>query len=138
MIDRRLLVVAMSLIGSVVQAADWQPVGSNDAGRFQIDVASVVRDGSIVRAQVRFVFAEPMRAQGGQSVWGMLQYMYFNCDTRQSATKQYSAITDSALEKSAVVGELPDDQMKWHDVEGYPGDSLLLTTACAYTPPNVS
>ena len=138
MIDRRLLVVAMSLIGSVAQAADWQPVGSNDAGRFQIDVASVVRDGSIVRAQVRFVFAEPMRAQGGQSVWGMLQYMYFNCDTRQSATKQYSAITDSALEKSAVVGELPDDQMKWHDVEGYPGDSLLLTTACAYTPPNVS
>lgn len=138
MIDRRLLVVAMSLIGSVAQAADWQPVGSNDAGRFQIDVASVVRDGSIVRAQVRFVFAEPMRAQGGQSVWGMLQYMYFNCDTRQSATKQYSAITDSALENSAVVGELPDDQMKWHDVEGYPGDSLLLTTACAYTPPNVS
>ena len=138
MIDRRLLFLAIVLVGSVAQAADWQPVGSNDAGRFQIDVASVVRDGSIVRAQVRFVFAEPMRAQGGQSVWGMLQYMYFNCDTRQSATKQYSAITDSALEKSAVVGELPDDQMKWHDVEGYPGDSLLLTTACAYTPPNVS
>ena len=135
MIDRRLLVVAMSLIGSVVQAADWQPVGSNDAGRFQIDVASVVRDGSIVRAQVRFVFAEPMRAQGGQSVWGMLQYMYFNCDTRQSATKQYSAITDSTLENSTVVGDLPDEQMKWRDVEGYPGDSLLLTTACARMPP---
>ena len=135
MIDRRLLVVAMSLIGSVAYAADWQPVGSNAAGRFQMDVASVVRDGSIVRAQVRFVFAEPMRAQGGQSVWGMLQYMYFNCDTRQSATKQYSAITDSTLENSTVVGDLPDDQMKWRDVEGYPGDSLLLTTACAQTPP---
>lgn len=135
MIDRRLLVVAMSLIGSVAYAADWQPVGSNAAGRFQMDVASVVRDGSIVRAQVRFVFAEPMRAQGGQSVWGMLQYMYFNCDTRQSATKQYSAITDSTLENSTVVGDLPDEQMKWRDVEGYPGDSLLLTTACARMPP---
>ena len=135
MIDRRLLVVAMSLIGSVAYAADWQPVGSNAAGRFQMDVASVVRDCSIVRAQVRFVFAEPMRAQGGQSVWGMLQYMYFNCDTRQSATKQYSAITDSTLENSTVVGDLPDEQMKWRDVEGYPGDSLLLTTACARMPP---
>ena len=135
MIDRRLLVLAMALIGSVAYAADWQPVGSNAAGRFQMDVASVVRDGSIVRAQVRFVFAEPMRAQGGQSVWGMLQYMYFNCDTRQSATKQYSAITDSTLENSTVVGDLPDEQMKWRDVEGYPGDSLLLTTACAQTPP---
>ena len=135
MIDRRLLVLAMALIGSVAYAADWQPVGSNAAGRFQMDVASVVRDGSIVRAQVRFVFAEPMRAQGGQSVWGMLQYMYFNCDTRQSATKQYSAITDSTLENSTVVGDLPDEQMKWRDVEGYPGDSLLLTTACAQMPP---
>ena len=135
MIDRRLLVLAMALIGSVAYAADWQPVGSNAAGRFQMDVASVVRDGSIVRAQVRFVFAEPMRAQGGQSVWGMLQYMYFNCDTRQSATKQYSAITDSTLENSTVVGDLPDEQMKWRDVEGYPGDSLLLTTACARMPP---
>ena len=135
MIDRRLLVLTMALIGSVAYAADWQPVGSNAAGRFQMDVASVVRDGLIVRAQVRFVFAEPMRAQGGQSVWGMLQYMYFNCDTRQSATKQYSAITDSTLESSTVVGDLPDDQMKWRDVEGYPGDSLLLTTACARMPP---
>ena len=135
MIDRRLLVLTMALIGSVAYAADWQPVGSNAAGRFQMDVASVVRDGSIVRAQVRFVFAEPMRAQGGQSVWGMLQYMYFNCDTRQSATKQYSAITDSTLENSTVVGDLPDEQMKWRDVEGYPGDSLLLTTACARMPP---
>ena len=135
MIDRILLFLAIVLVGSVAQAADWQPVGSNDAGRFQMDVASVVRDGSIVRAQVRFVFAEPMRAQGGQSVWGMLQYMYFNCDTRQSATKQYSAITDSTLENSTVVGDLPDEQMKWRDVEGYPGDSLLLTTACARMPP---
>ena len=33
MIDRRLLFLAIVLVGSVAQAADWQPVGSNDARR---------------------------------------------------------------------------------------------------------
>ncbi len=101
-----------------------------------MDVGSLVREGTIVRASVRAVYAEPKDGPNGVKVWAILSRMYFDCADRRSVVKQATAFADRDFKEPLHVGpDSPDALLDWSEV---PPDSrlgVLLEFACSHALP---
>lgn len=124
----------LALVTGTAVASDWQPVGSNENVSFSMDVASLVRDGPIVRAWVREVYTSPKSFDVGIAM-ATLSRTYFDCAKRRSAIKKATWYLDEGF-KNVVRSspETSDALLEWVDVPPDTFDEGLLDFACSKAP----
>jgi hypothetical protein len=132
----RFIVTAMlALVTGTAAASDWQPVYSDDAASLTMDVASLVREGPVVRAWVRTVYAKAVLDGAGAEAWAALAREYYDCKSRRAATKQINFYSDTKFQKVLHVGPTANDLLlDWKEV---PPDTVgegLLEFACSNAP----
>jgi hypothetical protein len=132
---RFIVTASLALTTGTAAASDWQPVGSNEDVSFTMDVASFVRQGQVVRAWLRSVYAEPVDDGDGRKVSASLSRNYFDCINRRWAIKQTTFFTDKNFKKVAHVGrEESDALLDWSEVPPDTAAEVLLEFACSYVP----
>jgi len=134
--EARLEVAALLALaaGSSV-ASDWQVAAGSEAGIYEVDLASLVRVGPVVRAWVRIVLTEPTDGPGGIKVMAARSRQYFDCADRRWAHKQSTFYADQQFQKVLRDGEdVPDALLDWNEVPPDSGTELLLEFACSHAP----
>jgi hypothetical protein len=90
-------------------AADWQPVGMDtDGNSYSVDASRTIRDGSVVRVQVRTEYAKPRRNDVvGKDVFVALDRMAVDCGTSAFAieSRTYVAADGTEIPRGSTARE---------------------------------
>ncbi len=139
MAQRKARIIAITLLGLVTgtaAASDWQVVATNEAGAYSMDFASLVRDGTIVRAWVRITLDKPMDGPDGIKVLSAQSRQYFDCENRRWAHKQSTFYADKQFQEVLRDGEeVKDVLLDWNEIPPDHANEILLEVACAKAPP---
>ncbi len=118
-------------------ASDWQFVGISKLGAYQMDAASLVRDGDIVKAWARTIYVEPQDMPGSGKALSSRVRFAFDCSKRTSAVQELQYFESIDFENPVGTGgHVPDVLLDW---SGAPPDSIaegMLEFACSHAPPN--
>lgn len=129
------LAILLALVTGTAVASDWQPVATSEAGSYSMDFASLVRDGTVVRAWVRITLDKPMDGPAGIKVLSAQSRQYFDCENRRWAHKQTTFYADKQFEKVARDGEEVEDALlDWNEIPPDHANEILLEVACAKAP----
>lgn len=128
-----IVAASLSLVAGATAASDWRLAVVDPISRGEMDVASLVRDGDIVKAWVRYVYIDPVDLAGKGKMGSRLSRVYFDCDERRMAIRQSTAFTDlgfeNVLTQSPPVRELLLD---WIDVAPDTSGESQLDFACSH------
>lgn len=125
----------LGLVTGTAAASDWQPFYSDEEFSLTMDVASLVRDGLIVRAWIFSVYAEPQVAEGGAKIQAIRSRHLFDCKNRRSAVKQITIFADPKGTKVLNVGpDVADALLEWEDVPPDSVGEIQLDFACSKAP----
>ena len=131
-----ILAAMLAIVAGTAAASDWQPVATSESGTYSMDFASLVRDGTVVRAWVRITLNKPMDGPAGIKVLSARSRQYFDCENRRWAHKQSTFYADKQFEKVARDGEEVEDALlDWNQIPPDHANEILLEVACAKAPP---
>ena len=100
LLSRRWIPGALVLAALGAQASDWTPVGTDAEGNaYSVDASRVVRDGSLVRIQVRTEYARPRRnEEAGKDVFVALDRMSVDCSKGTFAVESRTYVAADGTE----------------------------------------
>lgn len=136
MTARFIVTALLALATGTTAASDWQPVVSSEPVSYSMDVATLVREGPVVRAWVRSVYAKPILDGNGDKARAALAREYFDCANRRSATKQMNFYSDTKFEEVLHVGPTASDVLlDWKEIAPDTLLEALMEFACSHAPP---
>lgn len=85
-------------------AADWQEIGTDDAGnRYSLDADRMIREASLVKAFVRTEYATPRDGEdGGAPIFAAVDRLQVRCDEGTFALESRSYVTADGTEVPAL------------------------------------
>jgi len=132
---RFIVTTLLALVTGTAAASDWQTVYSDDEVSLTMDVASLVRDGPIVRAWLRTVYAKPKDLAGGQKASSTRSRQFFDCKNRRSAIKQITIFADPYGAKVLQASpDIADVLLEWSDDAPDSVGEVQLEFACSHAP----
>jgi hypothetical protein len=100
-----------------------------------MDVASLVRDGPVVRAWLRVIYARPQDGADGAKFLAMRSRQLFDCKNRRSAMRQMTTFAHPDFVKVVYAGsDAPDALLEWSDVAPDSVGERMLEFACSKAP----
>ncbi|MFO1392543.1 MAG: hypothetical protein U1F09_02085 [Steroidobacteraceae bacterium] len=136
----RIIVAALlALMAGTAAASDWQVVGIQlgTEARYEVDVATLVRNGPVVRAWVRTVFGTANKLSNGATARSARAFEYFNCADRQMEMRQITFYADANFSDVAVpTTQYSDAETVWRDIPPDSSQELVLDFVCKHAPPN--
>lgn len=101
---QRLLAISfVALTGgfsALAGAADWQQIAiDDDANRYSVDAARIIREGSLVKAFVRTEYASPREDESsGTRVFAAVDRLQVRCDERSFALESRNYVAANGEE----------------------------------------
>lgn len=91
---------SLVLVALGAHASDWTPVGTDDEGNtYSVDASRAVRDGSLVRVQVRTEYARPRHNEAaGKDVFVALDRMSVDCSKGTFAVESRTYVAADGTE----------------------------------------
>ena len=97
------VVVVATLAGGLsvaARAADWQQIAiDDDANRYSVDAARIIREGQLVKAFVRTEYASPREDEAsGTRIFAAVDRLQVRCDEGSFALESRSYVTADSEE----------------------------------------
>ena len=106
-----LVAIAVAALAGVLSvsahAADWQPIGvDDDANRYSVDAARIIREGPLVKAFVRTEYATPREDEtSGALIFASVDRLQVRCDAGSFALESRNYIAADGAEIPVVASD---------------------------------
>ena len=106
-----LVAIAVAALAGVLsvsaRAADWQPIAvDDDANRYSVDAARIIREGPLVKAFVRTEYATPREDEtSGTLIFASVDRLQVRCDAGSFALESRSYISADGAEIPVVASD---------------------------------
>jgi len=103
--------IAIAALAGVVsvsaRAADWQPIADDDdANRYSVDAARIIREGSLVKAFVRTEYATPREDETtGTLIYAAVDRLQVRCEDGSFALESRNYVAADGEEMPVVASE---------------------------------
>jgi hypothetical protein len=94
-------------LNTAAQAADWQQIAvDDDANRYSVDAARIIREGQLVKAFVRTEYASPREDEtSGTRVFAAVDRLQVRCDEGSFALESRSYVAADGEEIPALASD---------------------------------
>ena len=106
-----LVAIAVAALAGVLSvsahAADWQPIAvDDDANRYSVDAARIIREGPLVKAFVRTEYATPREDEtSGTLIFASVDRLQVRCDAGSFALESRNYISADGAEIPVVASD---------------------------------
>ena len=115
---------------------DWQMVGETGTYSVWVDVASLQKEGNVVKTwtKIEYKGPTPIFASSKENQLSVRRREYFDCLAHSSALKSATSFSESNLKGDVVVKSSDAGQMKWKETAPGTVADAILEFACARAP----
>lgn len=95
------------VLSASASAADWQPIADDDdANRYSVDAARIIREGPLVKAFVRTEYAVPREDEAtGALIFAAVDRLQVRCDEGSFALESRSYVAADGEELPVVASD---------------------------------
>lgn len=117
-----------------VYAADWRVLDETNQLTWWLDVASLTREGDIVKAWTRTLFHSPQENSDGRLWMSNTELLLIDCRRRMMALKQVTEWVSAHWKGDSVYDDVvPDEEVEWSDIPPSAAGDETMRLSCDNT-----